>query len=783
MKGMKSNKYQRIHNICLLGVASLLSLFCMNCSVEKHLERENIYLYDGAEIILSDSSTFKKPRSIKKDLKQITRPDRNTQIGLWYHFNANKKKKPKGIAHWIQKTFGEKPSVFDTSDIAESINYMQDYLFDQGYFRTYIQGDTILNKHRRIIAEYNVSAEERYRLLDIHWPKDSSGIEGLILQNTKNTRIKKGQYYDVRDLIAERLRLEKIARNKGYYLFDENDIYYFVDSTASEQLFGCDLWLKVKKQTDSLRYQQFYIGQTNIFPNYEITNTGRKFSDTLQFDGLRIYQDLLTINPGMLAQSIAQRRGGLYHADRQLNTLNKLFDLGIYKFVNQDFKIVNRQDSLFLDRYIYLTPDLLQDLSGEFEVSTRGSNFRLGVGANYSHKNIFRGAERLGLNIGTALETGGRILIGEDTIGNNLYELSASADIYFPRMIIPFLNISNTESNFVPKTRLGLSGSYQRRRNLYTLLNTRLSYGFDWRKVKQIRHELSPVNINLVNITNISPEFQTLLDGDDRLANSFSNQFIFGPTYRYSYTNQDLKVRRDYVFAQIQLEAAGNLVNIFSSLINGPSDDPYQIFGRPYSQYGRIEVDYRYNWVGLDNQWVFRVAPGITIPYGNSDVVPYTKQYFVGGSNSMRAFPNRGLLGSYIQPGNDNISVSNFDQTGEIKFETNLEYRYDLIKALYLKGAFFMDIGNVWQLDAGDDEDAAAKEFAFRKALDELAVGIGTGFRVDIPFLVLRFDFALPIRKPYLPERKRWVWQEDKLTSGSWLWKNLSFHVAVGYPF
>jgi outer membrane protein assembly factor BamA len=444
---------------------------------------------------------------------------------------------------------------------------------------------------------------------------------------------------------------------------------------------------------------------------------------------------------------------------------------------------MQRNDSLFLDRFVYLTPTLMQNLSGEFEVSTRGSNFRLGVGANYSHKNIFRGAERLDVHIGTAVETGGNILIGLDTVGNNLYEISASADIYFPRMIVPFINPDNSASDFVPKTRLGLSGSFQNRKDLYTLVSTRLSYGFDWRVVKQIRHELTPVNVNLVNISNISPEFQSLLDEDERLANSFSNLFIFGPSYRYTYSNQNLKVRKDYAFAQIQLEAAGNMAYVLSSLLDNSGQQPYQILGREYSQFARIEVDYRYNWVGLDNQLVFRVAPGITIPYGNSDVVPYTKQYFVGGSNSMRAFPSRGLLGSFILPEYENISVSNFDQTGDIKFETNLEYRYNLAKALFLKGAFFLDVGNVWQLNAGDAENASAKEFAFNKVLDELAVGVGTGFRIDIPFLVLRFDFALPLRKPYLPQGKRWTWHEPGFINGSWVWKNLSFHIAVGYPF
>ena len=742
---------------CLLFVAMVFG----SCAVEKHLEERDIYLYDGATVQLADSSGFDKPKRIQSDLKRLTEPDRNTQVGLWYHFNFNKKNKTKGFSRWVQKNIGEVPSIFDTSDVSRSKLLMQDYLFDRGFFRSQIAADSSLNKNRRITVDYLVSAFGRYRFREIYWPDDTTGVAKLILNNRNKSRLISGRPYDVKDLIAERIRLENAAKNEGYYLFDADDLFYFVDSTASPKDRLCDLWLKIKPPEDPTKFRQFYIGETDVFPNYDlIQGANGNYGDTIGFDGINFYQNVVTTRPRVLSQYINQRRGDLYQDNLQRISLNHLLDLGIYKFVNQEFDRYQRNDTMFLKRNIFLTPDLLQDLSGEFEVSTRGSNFRLGAAANYSHKNIFNGAERLDLSLGTAVETGGRLVISDDTLGNNLFEVFASADLYIPRFILPFVDTRFNSSLFVPKTRIGLAASFQRRRGLYTLLNTRLSYGYDWRKVKQIRHELSPININLVNISNITPEFQDLLDSNERLANSFSNLFIFGPTYRYTYTNQDLKVRRNYAFAQIQLEAAGNLVNVISRLANGPQTDPYKIFGREYSQYGRIEVDYRYNWVGVEDQLVFRVSPGLTIPYGNSDVVPYTKQYFVGGPNSIRAFPNRGLLGSFIADPSNPVSVSNFDLTGEIKFESSLEYRYELIRALYLKGAFFMDVGNVWQINAtGIDSDK--KEFGFGKFFDELAVGVGTGVRLDIPFLVLRFDFSLPMRKPYLPSGQRWTWHED----------------------
>ncbi len=450
--------------------------------------------------------------------------------------------------------------------------------------------------------------------------------------------------------------------------------------------------------------------------------------------------------------------------------------------MNQDFEVVEQGDTAFLDRYVYLTPGLQQDFSGSFDLSTRGSNFRAGVNAKYTHKNIFGGAEQLVLQAGTAVETGGEIFLGEQSFPNNLSEISAQADLSFPRFIIPFFKIRNSSSYYVPTTTISLFTSYQRRQGLFSQLNTRLSYGYEWNESRAKSHDFKPLNINLVNVSRSSDAFLAFLETDLRLKRSFDNLFIFGPSYRYTYTNQDINVRRNYAFFQGQLELSGNLLYLFSSVFDQNATRPYKVFGREYSQFFKLELDFRYNWVGPEQQVVFRFAPGIVLPYLNSEFVPYIRQFFVGGPNSMRAFPNRGLLGSFIRPGLDNVSTSFFDQTGDFKFETNLEYRFGLIRSFRLKSAVFADIGNVWLLKDDDGTDPG-KVLRAREFLNELAIGVGTGLRLDLPFLVIRTDFALPLKKPYLEKGKRWVWHEPGFINGPWLWKNISLQIAVGYPF
>ena len=78
------------------------------------------------------------------------------------------------------------------------------------------------------------------------------------------------------------------------------------------------------------------------------------------------------------------------------------------------------------------------------------------------------------------------------------------------------------------------------------------------------------------------------------------------------------------------------------------------------------------------NTLVSRIAGGVGIAYGNSEVLPYIKQYYGGGTSGIRAWRVRTLgPGSYdataAGAGNGTSAISTIDQTGDMKIEMNLE--------------------------------------------------------------------------------------------------------------
>jgi outer membrane protein assembly factor BamA len=194
------------------------------------------------------------------------------------------------------------------------------------------------------------------------------------------------------------------------------------------------------------------------------------------------------------------------------------------------------------------------------------------------------------------------------------------------------------------------------------------------------------------------------------------------------------------------------------------------VAGSIYSQFLKLSADIRYYRNFNNKSLAFRLYSGIGFPYSNSVVMPYVEQYYSGGSNSIRAFIARSLgPGSLSPPENSDI----IDQTGDIKLEGNMEFRFKISKVIY--GAFFLDAGNVWLLNP--DETRPGAEFHFSTFANQLAVGTGAGLRFDFNFFVLRTDFGLPLRTPYETNGSNWV------GSSAEVFNRMVFNLAIGYPF
>ena len=358
----------------------------------------------------------------------------------------------------------------------------------------------------------------------------------------------------------------------------------------------------------------------------------------------------------------------------------------------------------------------------------------------------------------------------------NSLEATGSAAITFPRFLVPF-KFENASKRFRPTTKATLELNYFLRRDLFSRNSIDLTFGYDWQVNQERRHLLTPFSINFITL-NPTDTFQVLLNENPRLRSSYEQRFILGIDYSYIY-NEQRERKRNYNYFRGDISLAGNSMQAIQSIVGGNKneDGQYEIFNNPYAQFAKAELEFRnYRLFTGNTQLVTRFIGGLGVPYGNSDVLPYVKQFIIGGTNSLRGWTVRTL-----GPGSDttNIGTILLDQTGDVKLEGNAEFRFDVFSRL--KGALFVDAGNIWTIT--DDPDRTNEEFKFDRFAKEIAVDAGVGFRLDFTYFIFRFDIGIPLRDPSLPDGERWIANEINLGSKEWRQENLLLNLAIGYPF
>ena len=331
-----------------------------------------------------------------------------------------------------------------------------------------------------------------------------------------------------------------------------------------------------------------------------------------------------------------------------------------------------------------------------------------------------------------------------------------------------------------PKTNIGIDYEVNNRSGLYDLTSSRITLGYAWKQNSSIEHSFTPVSVNLVKAQNISEDFfMDVLrsDNPDAILRALDNTIIMSSNYVINYT-PSLRKNAKHTFSLTGgVEVAGNLASLLSRRVDLAGTQT--LFDVTIAQYVRFDADVRYAYdLNKTLKIANRFLVGYGIPYGNSSTLPFVKQYTSGGNNSIRAFPARAIgPGSYAA---NSVINSQFlgSQTGDIKLELNTELRIKFNK--YLNGAFFIDAGNVWLQKSNAYEEGAIFKSDFIK---QVAIGTGIGLRLDFSVLVLRFDLATPVRKPFLPEEERWVLKNFNLKDANWRSENLVLNIAVGYPF
>jgi outer membrane protein insertion porin family len=753
----------------------LVLLIIYGCSNTKFLP-EGELLYTGGKVKVEDSMMKRKERKrLESEFKGLLRPKPNSKIlglrpKLWIYNIAGEPKKEKGFRHWLRTKVGQPPVLFSQVDLQYNAEVLQSYSENHGYFKTRTASDST-RRGKKASAEYIVKPGRQYMIRNVMFPDDSSRISEVIARSKRRTVLKPGEGYDLDKIKTERERIDARLKEKGFYYFSPEFLKVQVDSTVGK--YEVDLKLLVKEEAPDEARNVYKIDKITIFPNYSIRTDTISFDkeDVIQHNDFTIIDSAKTFNPRIFDRTLYFKKGDIYNRTDHNLSLNRLVNMGTFKFVKNEFRL---SDSIpnTLNAFYFLTPLPKKAIRVEVTGKTNSANFTgTELNVNWSNRNAFRSAELLTISAFGGME----VQISGQNNGYNVYRVGSQVDIVWPRFVVPFR--TKTPGGFVPKTKATIGYEFQKRMQLYALNSFKTSFGYLWKENIRKEHELNVTQINYVSPNGVTDLYKQQIEEDETgtLEKVIEKQLIFGPTYSFTYTNTMRKRKLNTFYYKGSVDVAGTIAGLVSGA-NVKKGDTIKIAGVPFSQFVKFENDFRHYFRLSDNsQLVSRIIVGTGLAYGNSSSLPYIKQFFIGGTNSVRAFRARS-----IGPGTWKDTISAFlpDESGDIKLEFNTEYRAKLFSIVH--GAVFVDAGNIWLLNKNPNKPGA--EFT-SKFLNQLAVGTGVGLRFDLSLLILRTDLAFPLRKPYLPDGQQWVIDDIDFGSGSWRKENLIFNLAIGYPF
>lgn len=650
--------------------------------------------------------------------------------------------KGKGWDKFVTK-IGVAPVVYDAEQVDNSILNLENRLDYLGYFDSKVES-RISVKRKKVNVTYEVTLGKRYPIkqISISLPEEGDFAEEF-LKDTSAMTVKVGDYLSESALEEETERSSADMRNKGFYTFNKN--YYFFEADTLTCPDSALLHLTVNEYTrnetakESEPIRRFYFNKVNI-----------TYPKTLKIRD-KVLTELNTIIPG-----------APYSSDIVNQTYSRLASLRVFNSVNIG---MTQADSNLVDCSISLSQSKLQGFKVNLEASTNSSGL-LGISPqlSYYHKNIFRGGEWLNLSF-----MGNFQFKFNDSVRSN--EFGVSAGLSFPKFFpLPYRYFKGA----VPRTDINLSYNYQDRPE-YTRNIISTSYGYNGKVGNRFFYQAYPLQLNIVRLFNLDPEFYKTLANDPFLRYAYQDHFDLGSGLTLYYTtNAESIPKESFLYTRFQFDIAGNMLSLFKPLMKRDNDGFATIWNTPYSQFVRSEVTFGKTWIFGRNSGqaiATRLLAGAGYAYGNSSALPFEKHFYGGGANSLRGWQAR-TVGPGLSPRDNSFVIPN--QTGDMKLEANVEYRFNMFWKV--AGAVFIDAGNVWTLK--DDGTQAGKESMLRWETfgESIAANWGVGLRLNFGFMLLRLDLGLKVHDP--AREIKWVGPDQWFKRDGY-----ALHFGVGYPF
>jgi len=717
------------------------------------------------------------------------------------------------VNKWFLKN-GEAPSLLNIEKVKNSAKNIDTYYNTIGYFRAHVEYDTLLLKNKKATVEYKIERGNPTILDSIITDIKSPVLDSIYKKAKTKSFLKKGEIFNQQNFINEANRITKLYRNNGIYHFQDDFLgFYDIDSINPYYRTNVRLVVSGEKLVDDqgnynpqpLKIQR--LRNINVYTDYSFSNRSKIFKDTATYKNIKFLAfDKVRYNPKLLSQSIFLESNQIYSDSLRNQTRTHLKGLKNFKGTNLKYKPVpGRDDQLDVD--ILLTP--IEKYTLGLETELYHSNIRdLGISGKFSiiNRNTFKGAEIFKLSfLGSFFNASQNA--NQTNAFLNSWEIGADISLEVPRLLTPFGLFSDIDKNKFPTTYLSLGTSLQKNIGLDRQNFTGI-YNYRWKPSSKTTLELETLNlqyvktlrieryfdvydselnklreveqvytggtignnpldfINLVlsdnNFFTTNPEeYKTTADVFNRYGIITSDFIIPTLSLAYTYNTQNHYKDTNFSFFRARLANSGNFFSLFSK---DRSNGKKTLFKIPLAQYIKLDLEYKKFWkTSASSVFGFRTFLGVIFPYDNSGI-PFTKSYFAGGSNDIRAWQTYSL-----GPGTRQFSLEY--NIGSLKFLTSAEYRFDLFGSI--KGATFIDLGNIWDIQNSNFNEEEAK-FHGLSSLKDIAIGSGFGLRYDLNFLVVRLDLGFKMYEPYL-------------TSGRWFknhnFSNAVYNIGINYPF
>ena len=682
------------------------------------------------------------------------------KLWIWNNFSNSETK----LGKWIAKTFGSAPVLMSWVNPELRTSVAQSVLRNHGYLGGTVSYMVEQQKNpKKAKIAYTVNMNELSTVDTLEYVNFPSLSDSLIRLHADEARIKPGDPFDVSALDAERSRLSTLFRNNGFYYYQPSYASYLADTLAVPG--KVHLRLQLADNIPAAANHKWYIGKMNVnimkqsMEQLRDTFTYRRL--TLAFNGRKP-----PIRARLLLRHLRLLPKQQFSYDAYMESADRLSNSGQYSSVQFAF---TPQDTTALCDTLDMTVSCVLNKPYEAYVETNYSNKINGrtgpeIVVGFKKKNAFRGGEVIDLNLHGAYEwqTNGQ---GSDY---NSYEYGTDLSVSFPRMIVPFLKPYRYYNT--PSTTVRASTNVVNRPGYFKMHTASGDWTYKWQPTDRKKHEFSPLTIKYQHLTYATHKFDSIMYANPYLFATMQDIFI--PKMIYSFTYTSPKKYRNPIYWNITASEAGNILSLgYMAAGKKWGDEGKEMFKNAYAQFFKVESDFTKTWAtGLKSQLVGHINVGLVYSYGNMKATPYSEQFYVGGANSIRAFPVRSVgPGSYYT---DVARLSYLDQTGDMKFLANLEYRFNMFGNLY--GAAFIDAGNVWGLK--DDGYRSGARFKLKNIAKEMALGTGVGVRYDLEFLILRLDWGVGLHMPY-DTGKGGYYNIRRFKDSH------SLHLAVGYPF